>query len=189
MCISKINFGSNFKYHFDQDRLIGPVEYTSYSLGVIQNILILMYNCRGLANSQSWRFLHFPFSLLSSTMKSGLIIFTLAVVLLPTPSDARNCTLDELSQINDSGALFVNPDVVKCEQEQLAMGIIKADLDSLLKNKEEYCKLESCKNKDMLGVQFYENTPTCSIPGRSGDSFAVAEFKGADPKLDGYVAD
>ena len=41
------------------------------------------------------------FSLLSSTMKSGLIIFTLAAALFPAPSDARVCTEDELKQVQN----------------------------------------------------------------------------------------
>ena len=102
-------------------------------------------------------------------MKSGLLIFTLAAALFPTPSDARDCTQDDRLQMKGTfSSLQRDPDHVKCKEEaQEALGIIEDDLDSLLKNKEEYCKLESCKKFESLFVQSFENLPSCIITWES----------------------
>ena len=116
-------------------------------------------------------------------MKSEPIIFTLAVALFP--SDARDCSQDEMERFTDYNSVSESdPDVVKCKEEALAMGISDDDLDTYAKNKDEYCKLESCKKKDLLAVQFFENVPICSYPDGSGDSFAVALLKEIEQELE-----
>ena len=87
-------------------------------------------------------------------------------------------------QLNDLSSLQRDPDYVKCEEEALALGIIKDDPDSLLKNKDEYFKLESCKKTESLFVQWFENLPICIIPDGSGELLAVGLLKETEPELE-----